>query len=409
VTEKHGPVTTDVYFSSSWQVVEERQEQVMTLGLLQDQYVWSPVGTDTLVERDSNPDGSGHLTLRLYVQQDANGDVTALVNASGAVVERYAYDPYGSVTVLNPNTWATMAGSAFAWVYLHQGGRYDAATGLYNFRNRDESPTLGRWLQVDPIRLRGGDTNLYRDEGDRPTSAVDPTGLRPEDATPSIFKDIGRDGKVHDDLPDAKEINQLKDCKQILKDLETIRNSLRVRRQEQRKFPRNSGGWVGHEIRIQEEMIVERLLNGRAKKLNCFEADNPPGVPVPIAPKDKPPVQEPGARINEKVEVEKPDKRIGELPKPKNVGTGELIVGGALIVIGVIFWWTGAGELAVAAGVAIIVSTPNSAQAGQGSGSGSGPGNGKPWFPPDPGLLPPTGPRSLRPVPGQELPDLPEK
>ena len=40
--------------------------------------------------------GSGTLSERLWVQQDDNWNVTALVNGSGGVEERYAYDPYGN-------------------------------------------------------------------------------------------------------------------------------------------------------------------------------------------------------------------------------------------------------------------------------------------------------------------------
>ena len=40
---------------------------------------------------------------RLYVQQDVNWNVTALVDRSGNVVERDAYEPYGQVLILNPS------------------------------------------------------------------------------------------------------------------------------------------------------------------------------------------------------------------------------------------------------------------------------------------------------------------
>jgi RHS repeat-associated protein len=139
------------------------------------QYVWSPLGSDTLIERDRAPSGSGALSERLYVQQDANGNVTALVDTSGNVQERYVYDPFGAVTVLAPN-WTTRGSSSFAWIYLHQGGRFDTATGLYNFRNRDYSPALGRWMQVDPIGFGGGDTNLYAAYGNTSTGLNDPSG-----------------------------------------------------------------------------------------------------------------------------------------------------------------------------------------------------------------------------------------
>jgi RHS repeat-associated protein len=112
----------------------------------------------------------------LWVQQDANWDVTALVNGLGAVVERYVYDPYGVVTVLSA-AWGTLSGSIYAWIYGHQGGRFDPTTGLYSFRYRDLSPVLGRWLQVDPLGFAAGQMNLSQYVGNGPTSASDPIGL----------------------------------------------------------------------------------------------------------------------------------------------------------------------------------------------------------------------------------------
>src|SRR5437016_405798 len=38
---------------------------------------------------------------RLYAQQDANHNVTSLVNAASSVQERYLYDAYGTVTFLS--------------------------------------------------------------------------------------------------------------------------------------------------------------------------------------------------------------------------------------------------------------------------------------------------------------------
>jgi RHS repeat-associated protein len=71
------------------------------------------------------------------------------------VVGRYVYDPFGQVTVLNAE-WNVLAGSAFAWVYLHQGGRFVTTSGLYHFRFRDYSPTLGRWTSLDPLSYAAG-------------------------------------------------------------------------------------------------------------------------------------------------------------------------------------------------------------------------------------------------------------
>ena len=95
--------------------------------------------------------------------------------------------------VLNA-TWTTIGASAYAWVYLHQGGRFDPATGLYNFRNRDLSPAPGRWMRADPLMFRAGDPNIYRYVGNDPTNRVDKSGL----ITGSIGLGAGADiGIVH--------------------------------------------------------------------------------------------------------------------------------------------------------------------------------------------------------------------
>jgi RHS repeat-associated protein len=171
VVEAVNGTTTDVYFSAQWQALEDRVG-----GQAKVQYTWSPVGTDTLVLRDRDVGGTG-LTERLWVQQDVHGNITALISGSGQVVERYLYSPYGAVLVRGAD-WSPLAGSAYDWRYLFQGGRYEWATGLYNFRARDFSPSLGVWLRPDPLGFGGGDTNLYRYVGGNPATYGDPSGLR---------------------------------------------------------------------------------------------------------------------------------------------------------------------------------------------------------------------------------------
>src|SRR5690606_3328381 len=82
---------------------------------------------------------------------------------------------FGQLTVLGAN-WNALGGSAFAWVYLHQGGRFDSTSGLYHFRHRDYSPSLGRWISLDPMRYDAGDVNLYRTAFNAPTVFTDPSG-----------------------------------------------------------------------------------------------------------------------------------------------------------------------------------------------------------------------------------------
>jgi RHS repeat-associated protein len=165
---------TDLYYSSAWQVLEERTGGVSTATI---QYIWSPVYIDALILRDRSTQNNGTLDERLWVQQDANFGVTALQNGSGLVVERYINDPFGKPSYLSAS-WVTLTGSAYAWLYVYQGGRYYTISSLYSFRSRDLSGTLARWIQIDPLKFSSRDPNLYRAVANNPLIRIDPTGTR---------------------------------------------------------------------------------------------------------------------------------------------------------------------------------------------------------------------------------------
>ena len=135
-----------------------------------------PVYIDAMVLRDRDADGNGSLEERLYAQQDGNWNVSAIVSTAGVVLERAVLDSYGKPTFLAPD-WTTRSSSSYSWVYLHQGGRFQLTTGLYQFRYREYSATLGRWVQVDPIGYKARDNNLYRFQSSNPITGRDPFGL----------------------------------------------------------------------------------------------------------------------------------------------------------------------------------------------------------------------------------------
>jgi RHS repeat-associated protein len=172
IQETVSGTTTDFYFSAAWQVVEEQVS-----GTTKVQYVWSPVYIDALVLRDRDADGNAGngLEERFYVQQDANFNVTAIINTSGSVVERYVYDPYGTPTFLSSG-WTGPA-DGYAWRYLHQGTKFESVHGNSDNRERVMRHTLGRPLQVDRLGFGAGDTNHYRFEGGNPANLLDPSGL----------------------------------------------------------------------------------------------------------------------------------------------------------------------------------------------------------------------------------------
>ncbi|MFN3409353.1 MAG: RHS repeat domain-containing protein, partial [Limisphaerales bacterium] len=100
---------------------------------------------------------------------------TELTGWLGHVRERYEYDVYGQPTIRD-NAGTVLTALAYGNRFLFQGRDRDPDTGLYNFRFRTDSPTLGRFLQVDPIRELGG-WNFYSFVFNAPANRMDPTGL----------------------------------------------------------------------------------------------------------------------------------------------------------------------------------------------------------------------------------------
>jgi RHS repeat-associated protein len=174
----------DLYYSQGWQVLEERvRTSTGAIPATADtRFIWSPVYVDALVARDRNADnnattGTGGLEERVYAIQDANWNTTAIIAATGvpgfatgAVISRFVYTPYGNHQPLTAS-WATPpAGSppAVAWARLFQGLEFTDATRLTHARHRDYSASLGRFVQRDPIGFAAGDNNMYRFVGNGP-------------------------------------------------------------------------------------------------------------------------------------------------------------------------------------------------------------------------------------------------
>jgi RHS repeat-associated protein len=98
---------------------------------------------------------------------DALGSTLALTDVGGTVSTEYSYEPFGRTT-----TNGAVSQNAFQFT-----GRENDGTGLYYYRARWYSPTVGRFLQEDPLGPGGG-VDLYPYVGNDPIGGTDPLGLK---------------------------------------------------------------------------------------------------------------------------------------------------------------------------------------------------------------------------------------
>ncbi|WP_414485391.1 RHS repeat-associated core domain-containing protein [Stenotrophomonas sp. EMP41] len=106
-----------------------------------------------------------------YVHTDALGSPVAITDSNGKVIERFTYEPYGSVV-----------GIAAADGPGYSGHVFDSTTGLNYMQQRYYSPEIGAFLSVDPVAAYGGRSSLfnrYRYANSSPYNFVDPDGRVP--------------------------------------------------------------------------------------------------------------------------------------------------------------------------------------------------------------------------------------
>ncbi|MEA5668065.1 RHS repeat-associated core domain-containing protein [Stenotrophomonas sp. MH1] len=103
-----------------------------------------------------------------YIHTDALGSPVAVTNASGNVIEREVYEPYGSPITRPPSDQPGFTGHVA-----------DSLTGLTYMQQRYYDPQVGRFLSVDPVTAYSnpvGAFNRYWYANNNPYRFTDPDG-----------------------------------------------------------------------------------------------------------------------------------------------------------------------------------------------------------------------------------------
>ncbi len=190
---------THKYAYNDWDIISEEIKTLRTSDNPVTTTAWElrryvDQGTDNHIIMDTvscSDDGNGNCSpnestlQRIWFHKDERGNVTALTDANGNVLERYRYRVYGDFEILDAQFLPKNCNNQTCYAtdlhnFLWGGSLYEPESGLYWMRNRYYHIDMHRFINQDPIGIWGDANNLgngFAYVAGMVIEASDPTGL----------------------------------------------------------------------------------------------------------------------------------------------------------------------------------------------------------------------------------------